>query len=217
MKNLYDVLEVSKKASKEIIEKAYKTLAKKYHPDVQEAENKAIAEEKMKEINEAYSILIDEQKRKEYDEKLFEEEQEELEKRAQDIANNQYNNTEIEENFKSDEELKRYYQNVERQIKQEEESRRKEAEIYRQNYIQYMKSLGYKFKKKFTMKDFLVILITIIALIVISYILWIIPPIHDWMVNLYNDNFAVKLVVNIIMGIVKGIGAFFSNLFKGNK
>ena len=33
MENLYDILEVSRKASKEVIDKAYKTLAKKYHPD----------------------------------------------------------------------------------------------------------------------------------------------------------------------------------------
>lgn len=73
MENLYDILEVSKKASKEIIEKAYKTLAKKYHPDLQTPENKSKAEEMMKKINEAYDILSDEQKRKEYDEKIEEE------------------------------------------------------------------------------------------------------------------------------------------------
>ena len=70
VETLYDILEVSRKASKEVIEKAYKTLAKKYHPDLQTAENKEIAEKRMKEINEAYDVLSDEQKRKEYDEKL---------------------------------------------------------------------------------------------------------------------------------------------------
>ena len=61
METLYDILEVSKKASKEIIEKAYKTLAKKYHPDLQNSDNeKKIAEERMKAINEAYSVLSDE-------------------------------------------------------------------------------------------------------------------------------------------------------------
>ena len=52
METLYDILEVSRKASKEIIEKAYKTLAKKYHPDLQVTEeDKKIAEEKMKKIS----------------------------------------------------------------------------------------------------------------------------------------------------------------------
>lgn len=44
MKNitLYEVLEVSENASKEIIEKAYKVLAKKYHPDLQEARKQSV-------------------------------------------------------------------------------------------------------------------------------------------------------------------------------
>ena len=74
MKNYYEILEVDKNASEEVIEKAYKTLAKKYHPDLQTAENKEYAEKRMKEINEAYYILSDEQKRKAYDEKLEAEE-----------------------------------------------------------------------------------------------------------------------------------------------
>ena len=39
-KNYYDILEVNKNASPEIIEKAYKTLVKKYHPDLQKNEEK---------------------------------------------------------------------------------------------------------------------------------------------------------------------------------
>ena len=67
MENLYDVLEVSQKASQEVIEKAYKTLVKKWHPDLQESKNRPVAEEMMKKINNAYNILGDEYKRKEYD------------------------------------------------------------------------------------------------------------------------------------------------------
>ena len=70
METLYDVLEVSRKASKEVIDKAYRTLAKKYHPDLQTPENRAYAEEMMKKINEAYDILSNEEKRSEYDRKL---------------------------------------------------------------------------------------------------------------------------------------------------
>lgn len=70
METLYDILEVSRKASPEVIDKAYKILAKRYHPDLKSGEEKLVAEEKMKQINEAYMILSDEQKRKEYDKKL---------------------------------------------------------------------------------------------------------------------------------------------------
>ncbi len=44
--NYYEILEVNKNASPEIIEKAYKTLVKKYHPDLQQDENKNKYEKK---------------------------------------------------------------------------------------------------------------------------------------------------------------------------
>ena len=67
MKNYYDELEVSKTASKEVIEKVYKVLAKKYHPDTAKELDKQAAEEKFKIIGEAYEILSDVEKRKKYD------------------------------------------------------------------------------------------------------------------------------------------------------
>ena len=56
--NYYDILQVNKNASIEIIEKAYKTLVKKYHPDLQEGNLKEKYEEKIKKINEAYEIIF---------------------------------------------------------------------------------------------------------------------------------------------------------------
>ena len=70
MKNYYEILEVDKHASAEIIDKAYKTLAKRYHPDMHEEEKKEWAEEHFKKINEAYEILSDEEKRANYDNEL---------------------------------------------------------------------------------------------------------------------------------------------------
>lgn len=64
--NYYDVLEISQNASPEVIQNAYKTLAKKYHPDVYQGDAEE-AEEQMKLLNEAYAILSDPQKRMEYD------------------------------------------------------------------------------------------------------------------------------------------------------
>ncbi len=61
-KNYYDLLGVSKDASKDDIKKAFYKLAAKYHPD-----KKGGDEAKFKEVNEAYQVLSDEKKRKEYD------------------------------------------------------------------------------------------------------------------------------------------------------
>lgn len=64
---IYDILEVSPKASKEVAEKAYRVLVKKYHPDMQPAEKKAWAEKMIKKLNNAYEIIMDDEKRAKYD------------------------------------------------------------------------------------------------------------------------------------------------------
>lgn len=62
-RDYYEVLGISKDASKEEIKKAYRKLVKKYHPDVNKAPD---AEEKFKEVQEAYEILSDDSKRSAY-------------------------------------------------------------------------------------------------------------------------------------------------------
>lgn len=63
-RDFYDVLGVSKGADEKEIKKAFKGLARKYHPDVSKEENAA---EKFKEIQEAYAVLSDKNKRAQYD------------------------------------------------------------------------------------------------------------------------------------------------------
>ena len=232
METLYDILEVSRKASKEVIEKAYKTLAKKYHPDLQTAENKEIAEKRMKEINEAYDVLSDEQKRKEYDEKL---EAEDERKKQEEYINYQNNsgtqNVRYESNMQTsgsdnsgnysnpnnysnqDFDWRKAYANLSKkgQRKIMKEVQKEANAEYRKQYEDYFRSLGYKIKHKWTFKDFLTVILVIGVLVIIVGVLWLIPPTHEYMINLYNTNLIVKIITDIIIGIFQGIIKFFKN------
>lgn len=64
-RDYYEVLGLNKSADQNAIKKAYRKLAKKYHPDTNAGN--AAAEEKFKEVTEAYNVLSDEEKRKLYD------------------------------------------------------------------------------------------------------------------------------------------------------
>ena len=64
-RDYYEVLGISKGASESDIKKAFRKLARKYHPDINPGDK--TAEQKFKEINEAYEVLADAKKRKQYD------------------------------------------------------------------------------------------------------------------------------------------------------
>lgn len=209
MKTLYEILEVSENASKEVIEKAYKVLAKKYHPDVQQDENKIKAEQKMKEINEAYAILSDDTKRNSYNEEL-------ARKRTEEAAK-QINNYQTQQNTT-------YYQNNQYQKNMEAEYRRKEKqmrqnmqaeyqEMYKETYEDYLRNLGYKVKHKWTWKNFRDFLITISIMVAMGALLWFIPPTRKMLINLYQSNQIIQIIVNIIGSIFSGIWNFICSIF----
>jgi molecular chaperone DnaJ len=65
-RSYYEILGVGKDVTEAEIKKAYRRLAKQYHPDVYKGDKKE-AEEKFKEISEAYEVLVDKEKRAKYD------------------------------------------------------------------------------------------------------------------------------------------------------
>ncbi len=80
-KDYYKILGVSKETDELTIKKAFRKLAKQYHPDTNNGNPEA--EKKFREINEAYSVLSDEGKRKEYDESPQEEQSSSVKGEAQ--------------------------------------------------------------------------------------------------------------------------------------
>ena len=232
---LYEILEVSEKASPEVIEKAYKTLVRKNHPDLQPPEKKEYAENTLKKINEAYEILSNEQKRKNYDLEL-----ERIRQENEKIKNAQIQdeiNKRVSENYKHSSSNSNYYdanninnnynennnQNYKnKKIEKQEAKQRKKAEEqmqgeYENNYNNYLRSLGYKVKERWTKERVKDLFFVILIIIVIITILWLFPPSRNWMINFYESNPILKTIVNIIgaviIGFFKGIWEFITGLF----
>ncbi|MBO4816364.1 MAG: J domain-containing protein [Clostridia bacterium] len=133
MKNYYEILEVSENASSEVIEKAYRALAKKYHPDMWPRDKIFFAESKFKEITEAYKILSNEISRRDYDMKLglnnnlddkynaLYSEHEKLKQEINNIKSNKYiNNTSNSNKYiKPNISVKKYVNDIREAIKTE--------------------------------------------------------------------------------------------------
>lgn len=202
-KNYYDILEINKNASPEIIEKAYKTLVKKYHPDLQENNLKNEYEEKLKKINEAYEILSDPEKRENYDLNL---KSNEITEKDYDILFNENINLKNEINNLKNNKNNNFNNNQQDIINENLYNQKINDAInkaYYDAYIQDLKNRGYKINYKKTWKDFLALLITIFIFIIIGFILWHIPFTKNYLINLYNENPILQFFVNIFLNILK--------------
>ena len=186
MKNYYEILEVNKKASREIIDKAYKVLVKKYHPDLYEPQKKQYATKKTKEINEAYHILSDEFLREQYDIELEKQEIEQLNKRYQ-IRQNNTNNSNQKEQTKSKESTKHPNTNNKKEIENKNNVGTLAGLVELCKEIYKSKPKREEFKRN-TKKDILALVIAIIGVIIIGIILWFIPFTNSWMRELLFEN-----------------------------
>lgn len=216
-KNYYDILQINQNASPEIIEKAYKTLAKKYHPDLQEENNKREAEEILKEINEAYEILSNPDKKALYDQNLKNEtisqedyekmyvQNEELKEALNNLKNNTNNNQYSNINQENFDAIKKEEQELEYkrgQLQYQEQMEQARQKAYHDAYIQDLKNHGYRIKYKKSFKDYLKGIISIIIVIIILILLWHIPFIQNFFLNLYENNKSIHYAID-----------FFINLF----
>lgn len=221
--NYYEILEVSTKASPEIIKKAYITLVKKYHPDLQDDSKKEEYENKLKKINEAYEVLSDETKRKKYDLELenlnhIQSEQSNLHnvgnyspdvKKSNNInsdANEQYSNlnntnSNYENAYNEDLLKKQIHLQQELEYQKQLEYARKKA--YHDAYIQDLKNRGYKIRYKKTFSDYVRSGISIMLTIFVWFLIWQIPFVQNFFFKLYSDNPFLKIIVDTFFSIFK--------------
>lgn len=218
-KNYYDILEVNKNASPEIIEKAYRTLVKKYHPDLQDNNLKAEYEEKIKLINEAFEVLSNSEKRKNYDLNLKQtefsvedynnliNENLKLKNEINYLKNNLINyknninnnlNNKINENYnninKNNFNNSNYNKNINNNYSENIQQKYDDVinKAYYDAYIQDLKNRGYKIKYKKTFKEYLKSLISLFITIIIFLLIFQIPFIKNYFFN----NELIKIIIN---------------------
>ena len=195
-KNYYQILEVDVNASFEVIEKAYKTLVKKYHPDLQENSLKNDSEAKLKLINEAYEVLSNEEKRKNYDLALQQEEMEKEKIKEEEIYKN-FSNSSLANNIEKENNNNSNNNNI-NYINQIEQARK---QAYYDAYIQDLKNRGYKIRCKKTWKDYLKNIIAFFLTILVLFLLFQVPFIKNFLVSIYEENLIVKSLVSPIINL----------------
>lgn len=202
-KNYYDILQVNKNASPEIIEKAYKVLAKKYHPDLQAEENKKQAEEILKEINEAYEILSNPEKKAKYDLFFTEQKQTVFKDDSTNSSDKNHFSSSSDNLSKEDVILKQqelFYQQKLQEEKQQQELLRQKQELayqqilqqakqkaYYDAYIQDLKNRGYKIRYQKTFKDYLRFFVTIIFVVLVLFLLWQLPFVQNYLLSFLKN------------------------------
>ena len=150
----YEILEVSRMASKEVITKAYKVLVRKYHPDLEQDEGKKEeAKEKMVRINEAYETLSDDEKRKKYDDTIaiLEKEKKKQQGKTQNVNTNvdnvnsnnniSINNIDNANNLNDDTKLQEEMQRAEEEIQMHKQNI--VNKMY-EDYYNTLRRMGYK-------------------------------------------------------------------------
>lgn len=201
-KNYYEILQINQNASSEIIEKAYKTLAKKYHPDLQEESKKSESEEILKEINEAYEVLSDPIKRKNYDmtltnssiteeklNQLYNENQVlkkklyELQQKFQNTEYQNHLNTNNHQQSTQNNNARYHTQNNSDNSYYEEEMQQARNQAYYDAYIQDLKNRGYKIRYKKSLEERIRGIISIILTLFILFLIYQIPFVKNYLKN----------------------------------
>lgn len=201
-KNYYDLLEVSKNASPEVIEKVYKLLAKKYHPDLQPDDKKDESEEMFKKISIAYETLSNPKLRAEYDAKLEEDEH-----------YSSINSKNFEENQKSSSNMNQYSVKSNNSKVSSNNIHSWKSPI--NSFFSNIKNKNENYSPIFTvklpkLKDILIVSLFIIIAVLLLYI---IPFTRNYFYSLYNKYHFFRIFVTLIKSIILGFFKTFETIF----
>lgn len=100
---------------------------------------------------------------------------------------------------------KEFKTNLKKAQKAEEEYQ----QAYNEAYNNYLRKMGYQVKEPWTIKRVKNIVIFIFAIIVTCVLFWVIPPTRNILINLYEENFIIKSLVDIVVMIVNAILSIF--------
>ena len=108
------------------------------------------------------------------------------------------------------------YQKILKKQKALDEKERKRAEKeykekYKEAYVTELRNRGYDVKYPWTWKRVRNLIVGIATLIFIGYILWQIPAVKEPLIDLYNENFIVKAIVDIIKSIIQAVASIFKS------
>ena len=172
-RDYYEVLGVEKTATDDELKKAYRKLAKKYHPDMNSGSNSYLSEDKFKELTEAYRILSNKALRAQYDEEIG-------------LGSNNFN---VYNNLYSEQErLKKEVQS----LKMEKESQKyvnkkqkeRENSLNPKKYFQIIGTALYnetKKSKEERSKDIFALVLTIIIVAIIVFVFWKVPVLKKFL------------------------------------
>ncbi len=236
MKTFYDILKIKIDATDDEIIEAYNKLEKKYKNDEEKLKNIQIAKQILtnKEARQNYDKKINEMLQNQLISNIKEntnkfnnqkEKEEQNKKINQENFKNKENRNEtivekpkeikvdkpIKQIKEEKDKLKHEEKKEQKRLKKQEKIREKQ---YEEAYTKYLESLGFKVKKKWTFKRIKRCFISILFIVLICFIIWSIPEFRNKLINLYENNFLIKLCVDLIVSIIKIIFDIIKSILK---
>lgn len=172
MKDYYEILEVNEKASREVINKAYKVLVQKYHPDKYQGDARKIVEDRLRDVNEAYQIISDDFLREQYDKERAKDKND---IKIKTIYDNKEENK-IDNNYQEE---KIDTQKKKKKVKSKIGTMAGLADVTKQVFENLPKIP--KEKPKFTKKGVLSFIVAVAIVLLFGAILWFIPFTNEFM------------------------------------